>query len=336
MSYIENQHDEAIDVSHNHINVQVLQLIEDLGVAGQTSSPRGLVTKDANLATLDINPLYCAMDFTPRKFNYRYFAGELAWYLRADTSIDFINNFSSFWKNICPDGHANSNYGSLLLTKHPSTIYSKDTDGYPKESVNGLEWAYDCLVKDKNSRQAVAFLNCPYFQYQGNKDFVCTMYVNFWIRKGYLDMKVQMRSNDIFFGLTYDAPWFSAIQQSMFLNLKEIYPDLKLGMYYHCADNIHYYERHFELADKILDSPLQSSIKMKLSHPLFLFKPREDGTHQIYTSPQAVSYMEIINDMVAGSKAFETELPKDQNLWKTVLGSLFEISGELEDNSNIS
>ena len=77
------------------------------------------------------------------------------------------------------------------------------------------------------------------------------MYANFFIRNNALHMKIQMRSNDIFYGLTFDAPFFSFLQQSVYLKLKETYPDLELGMYYHYADNLHFYERHFDLASEI-------------------------------------------------------------------------------------
>jgi thymidylate synthase len=318
---------EEINISLNHINVQVFHLLEDLEAAGQTSSPRGLVTREANLATLDIDPLYPIMNFEPRKFNWRYFAGELAWYLRGETSIDFINNFSSFWKDICPSGHANSNYGTLILKDHPSTIYAKTAEGEPKLRVNQLEWVFNSLAKDQHSRQAVAFFNTPYFQYEGNKDFVCTMYINFWIRKNYLDMKVQMRSNDIFFGLTYDAPWFSTIHQSMYLNLKEIYPDLKLGIYYHCADNIHYYERHFEIADKILSSNLQDSIQLKLMTPIFRFEKWDDN-YKIVINEEAVTFLKIVEDTVRDG----TDVPKDQDYWRSTLNYLYEITGDIPVN----
>ena len=310
---------ENVNDSYNHINVQVFHLLEDLEAAGQTSSPRGLKTKEANLATLDIDPLYPVMNFQPRKFNWRYFAGELAWYMRAEPSIEFINHFSSFWKDICPDGNANSNYGNLIFGPHPSS----SRDG----SVNQLEWVFNSLVKDKNSRQAVGFFNSPNFQYEGNKDFVCTMYVNFWIRKDYLDMKVQMRSNDVFFGLTYDAPWFSTIHQSMYLNLKEIYPDLKLGMYYHCADNIHFYERHFEIVDKILNSNLDDSIGLKLMAPIFKFVKKKDQ-YKLILSEEADTYLKIIDDTIEEGNS----VPKDQDYWRSTLSYLYEITGDSPDN----
>jgi thymidylate synthase len=324
MSYIEDNDNVEVDLSFNHINYQVYQLLEDLEVAGDNSSPRGLQTKSANLATLEIDPLYSVMNFEPREFNFRYFAGELAWYLRADTNIDYINNFSSFWKNICPNGHANSNYGSLLLKVHPSqTVADFDGSMIPnKQYGNQLEWVYNSLAKDQNSRQAVAFFNAPYFQYEGNRDFVCTMYMNFFINKGYLDMKVQMRSNDVYFGLTYDAPWFSTIQQSMYLNLKKIYPELKLGMYYHCADNIHYYERHFDLTKEILDSTLGNSIKLELKEPLFIF-----NKGKLVLSEAAKTYLDSVDKIVDSG-----DISKDQIFWKTTLESLYEITGDHAQN----
>lgn len=60
-----------------------------------------------------------------------------------------------------------------------------------------------------------------------------------------------MRSNDIFYGLTFDAPFFSFLLQSVHIKLLETYPDLQLGDYYHFTDNLHFYERHFSLADSI-------------------------------------------------------------------------------------
>lgn len=318
MSYVKDDIASTIDEApFNSINVQVFQLLEDLEAAGQSSSPRGLLTKEANLATLEIDPLLPVMDFEPRRFNWRYFAGELAWYLKADPSIEFINKFSSFWKDIAVSGQANSNYGALLFRDYPG-----------KNDLNQLEWVYNSLVKDPNTRQAVAFFNSPHFQVIGNKDFVCTMYLNFWIRKGYLDMKVQMRSNDIFFGLTYDAPWFSSLMQSMYLNLKRVYPDLKLGVYYHSADNIHYYERHFEVAEKILDKGLDSFVKIELKHPLFRFEENINGYYKLKISEEAESFVKIVDDIVENES-----FSKDQNYWKRTLDYLYEITGDTPELS---
>ena len=86
--------------SQYDLNTQVYALLEDLSSFGMKSSPRGHSVVEANVATLDIDPLRPLMDFADRKFNYKYFAGELAWYISKDNSIDFINNFSTFWSGV--------------------------------------------------------------------------------------------------------------------------------------------------------------------------------------------------------------------------------------------
>jgi thymidylate synthase len=318
--------------SHTDINVQVYQLLEDLYTYGMKSSPRGQAVVEANVASLEIDPRKCIMNFESRDFNWKYFVGELAWYLRKDVNIAFIDNFSKFWGklgNPTTDkytGTINSNYGAILLDYHPST-----NDGYDQRTncVNQLEWAFRSLVKDKDSRQAVSFLNCPYYQFEGNKDFVCTMYLNFWIRHDRLDMKVQMRSNDIFFGLSYDAPWFSLLHQTMYLNLKKVYPELQLGMYYHCADNIHYYERHFDLVDKILKASPTSSPLIDLKTPLFTFEPHPQGrTEYVLTlTPEALVFKERVEEKVKSPEFVEMKTED----WKNMLSSLVII----EDTSSV-
>ena len=227
-------------------------IINDIEVLGDISQPRDMKVKELTVQTHRLNSEQPFADFESRRFNWKYFAGELVWYLNQDRDVDYIGNFSNFWKNITNPytNEINSNYGSLLFGDQ-------------------LYWALRSLTIDKNSRQSIAFLNQPKFQFPGNKDFVCTMYLNFWIRNNELHMKVQMRSNDIFYGLTFDAPFFALVHQHMLLWLRDTYSDLELGDYYHCTDNIHFYERHFELADKISKESSIKDYSMKLTEPLF-------------------------------------------------------------------
>lgn len=240
-------------------------IILDIENDGQISQPRDLKVKELAIDVREFDPRYTVANFRNRQFNYKYFAGELAWYLQRDRDINYISQFSGFWKGITNPGtnEINSNYGSLIFNEQ-------------------LEWVIESLKKDKNSRQAIAFLNQPKFQFEGNKDFVCTMYLNFFIRDNKLNMKVQMRSNDIFYGLTFDAPFFSFVYQHVLMALQTEYTDLGFGTYYHCADNIHFYERHFELADKIKQEPIidekNDRIRVNLAAPMFEIK---DGKYSI-------------------------------------------------------
>lgn len=234
-------------------NTKFKNIILDIEKNGAVTQPRDMKVKERTVQTLEFNPTEPFANFNKRKFNWKYFAGELAWYLRKDRDVDYIDNFSSMWSTLTNPGtnEINSNYGSLLFNDQ-------------------LQWVLDSLKDDKNTRQAIAFLNQPKFQFKGNKDFVCTMYLNFFIRDNKLNMKVQMRSNDIFYGLTFDAPFFAFVHQHMRLWLLETYPDLELGTYYHCADNIHFYERHFELAENIInDAEDSAEYIMNIEKPLF-------------------------------------------------------------------
>jgi len=263
----------------------LVQIIKDIKLNKSDSNPRDLKVKELMYGSYTFNPTMPIINTISRPFDFRYFAGELAWYLYKDTNIDYINKFSGFWKNITNPGtnEINSNYGSLLFGEQ-------------------LQWVVDSLKADKNTRQAIAFLNQPKYQFKGNKDFVCTMYLNFSIRNNKLDMKVQMRSNDIFYGLTFDAPFFAFVHQHVYLWLKSIYPELELGVYHHYSDNIHFYERHFELAEKIVMEPLhEKQYTMKLTEPIFNI---ENGAMKL--TKCGVSMINNINF------AINNELPKEK------------------------
>ena len=256
----------------------IIKHIDESQANANNADPRGLKVKESILSSFIIDPASSIANFENRKFNWKYLAGELAWYLKKDRDVDFIGNFSGFWSTLTnPDSNEiNSNYGSL--------VFNKEQFG----------WVIDSLVADKYSRQAIMFFNQPKFQFKENKDFVCTMYSNFFIRDNKLNMKVQMISNDIFYGLTFDAPFFAFLMQSVHIKLLETYPDLELGQYYHFADNLHYYERHFDLAGKIVEEEIDQKAESNfvLKNPfidydgekVFLTETGEQYCKDIYES----------------------------------------------------
>lgn len=281
-----------------------INIINHIDEHGEESQPRDLKVKEAILANFTIDPVYPIANFPQRTFNWKYLAGELAWYMKQDRDVDYIGAFSNFWSRITnPDSNEiNSNYGSL--------VFNKEQFG----------WVIDSLVADKNSRQAIMFFNQPKFQFEGNKDFVCTMYANFFIRHDILHMKVQMRSNDIFYGLTFDAPFFSVLQQSVYLKLKETYPNLELGMYYHFADNVHFYERHFDLANEIktedLDKSNESSLLLR--NPFLDY----DGEN-VFLTDAAKSFIKEVDDTIEGGTGQGTK--ED---YKTIIDKYFVTNGQ--------
>lgn len=263
-------------------------IISNIETNGTVEQPRDLKVKELTVQQFVFDPKMPIADFESRSFNFKYFAGELVWYLNRDRDVNYISNFSNFWSHITNPytNQINSNYGSLLFGEQ-------------------LEWVVKSLRLDKNTRQAIAFLNQPKFQFAGNKDFVCTMYLNFWIRDNKLHMKVQMRSNDIFYGLTFDAPFFSFVHQHVRLWLLDTYKDLELGDYHHCVDNVHFYERHFDLANNILsESDNQGNdYGFELTETFFDI---DDLTHEMELTDHGRNFIDAVNN------ALESEAKKSE------------------------
>lgn len=215
-------------------------------------SIRNLKLKEKLFTTISINPYNSIVNFDSRQFNWKYFCGELFWYLQGNNNIGDILYFSKFWDLLKDkNNNVNSNYGKILIHDNPQ-----------------IKWVIDNLLKDNNTRKAILTINSEKFQFNNENDFPCTMYLNFFIRDNKLNMKVQMRSNDIFYGFTYDVPFFSLIQQSIYLILKKYIFNLEMGMYYHCSDNTHIYDKHYKLSNKILLDKNTKNFSITLKEPL--------------------------------------------------------------------
>jgi thymidylate synthase len=199
--------------------------------------------------------------------NYRrsspldYICRELVWYFSGDTKTDYIGQFGSLWERIKnPDGTVNSNYGYL-------TFYCPINDG--SQYLSQFHWAYSNLHNDKDSRQAIMHYNMPQHQFEGVKDFVCTLNVIFHIRDNRLYQTVIMRSQDAILGLPIDFVWFSIVHQQMYQHLKLRYPELTLGPYIHIVNSLHLYEKHFDLVHEMLQHPFDQSHMPPVDKKLF-------------------------------------------------------------------
>lgn len=208
------------------------------------SAPRGQQIHEFKDHTLIItDPRQCYFNNERRSTKYDYVMAELLWYLSGDNSKEFIEKHASMWSKITnPDDETlNSAYGYLIFRDRLS--FNDPTQ---------WQWAVKSLKEDKDTRQAVMHFNRPAHQFEGNKDFVCTMYANFLIRDNRLHLTVHMRSNDVVLGLPTDIPFFCLLQLNMHRILQEKYPDLKLGEYTHIVNSLHLYERNANLVEEML------------------------------------------------------------------------------------
>jgi thymidylate synthase len=218
-----------------------------------TSKPRGMAIKEICNASLVIDdPYFPLYENDKRSSQFKYIAGETVWYFAGRRDIDFISKYSAFWKQLDNgDGTVNSAYGNLIFKERLN------------DGRNQYQWALESLIEDKDSRQAIIHFNNASHQWQGNKDFVCTLNGIFQIRDNRLNFTVDMRSNDLILGTATDVAFFCLLQQQMLKHLQLTYPNLKMGSYTHIVHSLHIYERHFSLVKGMLAKPFNH-----MSYPL--------------------------------------------------------------------
>jgi thymidylate synthase len=214
-----------------------VQIAKDLLKAPEYG-PRGYKTKELiNTSFTLTNPLRSYVTSYKRDLSTSYIVGELLWYMMGRNDVDFISNFSSFWKKITDDGKtSNSAYGYIIQKKF---------------NFNQLDYVIETLKQDKDSRRAIVVINTPFEDQLKSKDIPCTMNLQFIIRNNQLDMFVNMRSNDFNFGLPYDIIYFTTLQEIVYTKLKKTYLDLKLGTYNHHSISTHVYERDYNMLKSI-------------------------------------------------------------------------------------
>ena len=168
--------------------------------------------------------------------NQEYIDVELDWYHSQSTNINDIYRGEreppAAWKMTANDhGEINSNYGHLIFSE---------------KYYNQFEQCVSELTMKPDSRRASMIYTRPsiWMEYNENdkNDFICTNSVSYYIRDDKLHCVVQMRSNDVIFGYRNDYAWQEHV-------LGELADELRIdcGSIYWQVQNLHVYERHFEM-----------------------------------------------------------------------------------------
>jgi thymidylate synthase len=105
----------------------------------------------------------------------------------------------------------------------------------------------DLLARDPDTRQAVLTI----FESRqdlgaAKKDIPCTISIQFLRRGGKLEMKVMMRSNDLWLGMPYDFVQFAVLQASIAQAL-----GIEVGTYVHSTGSLHLYDRDAKKAEVV-------------------------------------------------------------------------------------
>ncbi len=157
-----------------------------------------------------------------------------------------IKQLSKVWQRVAnPDGTINASYGFMVY--HLKDAGNPD---FGAEFISQWEWAKNRLILLKKTNQAYIHFNRPKDQWNDNLDQPCCMNIQFQIRDDRIHLYVNMRSNDLVYGVPYNMLYFVKLLHRMCSELKPYYPTLKIGNYYYHAVSLHFYLKHL---DKVQD-----------------------------------------------------------------------------------
>lgn len=192
-----------------------------------------------------------------RKFSASYACGELLWYLSGSRDASMMVAYAAQYARFAEkDGNAYGAYGHRWRFD-PAFVNARGI--LPNSDV--IDSQLDAvlkLLKDKpNSRQCVATMwnagDIIHAIAGDKKDLPCTLSMQFLLRGSFLHLIVNMRSNDLWLGLPYDAFCFTTIQRLIAHDL-----GVHCGTYTHRVGSMHIYDRDREKIKAAIKWPVDT------------------------------------------------------------------------------
>lgn len=171
--------------------------------------------------------------------------GELLWYLTGENDLAFIKYYvGPVYEKESEDGFTvRSGYGERMFNHGGST--------------NQIQNVINLLQSRPSSRRAVIQLFDASDLTEPYKSIPCTCTLQFLNRGGELNLLVNMRSNDAFWGLPHDVFAFTMLQEIVARSI-----GVDVGIYQHCAGSLHLYEDKFDEARTYLGEGWMNKIAM--------------------------------------------------------------------------
>jgi thymidylate synthase len=201
---------------------------------GETTSPRGMKTKEILAFQSSIAMTWPVIQNEVRNLGYKFMAAEAAWILSGDNRVSTIKAFSKDIEKFSDDS---------------VTFFG----AYGPRVIDQLAYIAKTLANDQDTRQAILTI---WRQNPGQtKDVPCTISVQWFIREGRIHCIDTMRSSDLWLGWPYDICNFTMLTGMIMLRLRNVYNiKLKLGDLTLQAGSQHLYEKNWEAAkEAILD-----------------------------------------------------------------------------------
>ena len=183
-----NKFESMNQLLHRYSNL----LLDAPEVQARNSKQKEIIFESFELS----DPTRVNITIPSRKFNKRYAVAEWLWYLSANPLALNIGKLAQIWRMISDEFcEVESNYGVYLKPQ--------------------WNWVKNEIVKDRDTRRATFVINQPHHKFKNSSDYPCTHYIQFFVRDNKLHLGVNMRSNDLVYGLCNDVFTFSLFQQLM-------------------------------------------------------------------------------------------------------------------------
>ncbi len=214
---------------------------------GQPVAPRGSKTLELFPSAFTLNrPRNRCVANPERRWNLPLAIGEFCWHISGSNELQFIGYYAKRWREFAEDG------STIRGSCYGHRIFSQSSD-----SRSQWQQLVELLRADPQSRRAILNFQMRAEDLITDKDIPCANTMQFLVRDSRLHAIVSMRSNDAIWGLPYDVFLFTMFQELLASELR-----LPLGTYTHTVGSLHLYERHFDLAQRIIRLPVVRADEM--------------------------------------------------------------------------
>lgn len=186
----------------------------------------------------------------------KYFCREMLAYFKGSLNVcEGLEQASTTWRSLADkNGKIYSNYGYYIFYQRLPQA----------NNMTQYEWVIQNLLINLDSRKALININQAFHKIEDNKDFPCTISMQFFVRKNHLCCVVSSRSTDIYTGLPYDMGFFSFVTELVYKDLKERLPEekskkLKLGYVTMKTNFTQIYDKTRDLALSLLNKNVESN-----------------------------------------------------------------------------
>jgi len=206
------------------------------------------------------NPLSRWVTIPDRKWNLFLPYAESLWLATGRNDLNFIKYYLSKMEDFSDDGEfLRGGYGPRLRFYNGNTVDYKKPSIEKEIKYNQLDqfsYIIKSFEKDPYTRQAVITIGDPPKdcfssdnEIKQTKDIPCTRTLQFMKNSqgDKLNLTVYMRSNDFIWGA-------SAVNMFNYMFMQEYFAQilgLEVGEYFHIANNLHYYDNHKYLVEKL-------------------------------------------------------------------------------------